>query len=255
MSPVNDDWWAPISPQRPRHLLVLASQSDSWLRVWREQYRMQPLAEAHRLNPTATFYIISIELPHESVGHAQDPRTIPGHLEIIEKALGVTVKELAQVLCVSRPMIYHWRAGMEPSPENRARIEAITRLAVDWTQLDPTPLGQRLHARQPEGHTLMEWLSNGALDIPVIRSVMERLANTRTVSVSEIATREALLHFLAEDEAAATRLDVVRERQMAGKSSYIGDPTNPGRLIEIQPDGTRRLGRMVKRTFVPDGPE
>jgi hypothetical protein len=152
-------------------------------------------------------------------------------------------------------MIYHWRAGMEPSRENRARIEAIARLSADWTQMDKTPLGQRLHFKQADGSMLLDLLTDEMLDMSAIRVVMKRLVGAQKVGSPEIATRETLLRSIAEGEAAAIRADIIQERKAAGKSSYIGDASNPGKLIEILPDNTRRSGRMVKRRFVPDETE
>jgi transcriptional regulator with XRE-family HTH domain len=251
MNGVTNEWW---NLGWQRHRFVSAPLSESWLLLWEEQHRMQPIMEASRFSPTATFEGV-IELPYELLWSIPSPRTIPEDLKLIEQALGVTVKEVAQVLRVSRPMIYHWRAGMEPFPENRARIDAVARLAVDWTHLDQTPIGQRLHSKQAEGSTLMDLLSSQVLDVPAIRMVMKRLVGTQKVGGSEIAVREALLRSIAEGEAASTRSDIVQERKAAGKPSYIGDAKNMGKLIEIQPDGTRRSGRMVKRKFVPDDAE
>lgn len=47
-----------------------------------------------------------------------------------------------------------------------------------------------------------------------------------------------------------------RERAKAailapGKALYESDPTSPGLLIQIAPDGTRTRGRLVGRRFVP----
>ena len=191
----------------------------------------------------------------ELIWNPQRTNTIPDSLAIIEQAFGVTVKELAQLLRVSRPMIYHWRAGMEPSPKNHARIETIARLAEDWKQLESNPVGQRLHFNQEEVNTLMDLLTREMLDIPSIRAIMKRLVGIQGISQTELESRKALLHSIAKGETPESRLDVIQERQLLGKTSYIGDIRHPGKLIEIQPDGTRRSGRMVNRKFVPDEDE
>ena len=36
---------------------------------------------------------------------------------------------------------------------------------------------------------------------------------------------------------------------------YESDPEHPGALVRVSADGTRTRGRLVNRTFVPDGPE
>jgi len=241
-------WWTLGSPL---DLLESETQQNPWLLLWKELHRIQPTVETFRLSPTATF-IGDIEFPFELIWNTPDLRTIPENLKLIEQAFGVTVKELAHILRVSRPMIYHWRAGMEPSQENRARIEAVTRLATDWNQLEQNPIGQRMHFKQAEGNTLISLLSSEILDVSAIRVVMRRFIGMQKVSNAEIASREALLHSIVEGESVETRLDIITERQSAGKPSYVGDAQHPGKLFEIQPDGTRRPGRIVARKFVPD---
>ena len=245
------DWWA----LGPKHVFSETENlGNPWLLLWEEQRRVQPRIEAIRLNPTSSF-AGDIRLPFESTYTLPGIRTIPDSLTTIEQALGVTVKELAQLLRVSRPMIYHWRSGMEPSPENRARIEAIARLAEDWKQQDSNPVGQRLHFKQTEGISLIDLLSCEILDLPAIRIIMKRLVGIQGTSQRELESRKALLRSIVEGETPEARLDVIQERQLLGKPSYIGDTRHPGKLIEIQPDATRRSGRMVNRKFVPDGEE
>jgi hypothetical protein len=36
----------------------------------------------------------------------------------------------------------------------------------------------------------------------------------------------------------------------SGKPVYAGDPAHPGMVVQVLPDGTRRLGRMQGRRFV-----
>lgn len=249
-----NEWWATGIFRRQQHQIQPTKNSERWFSLWEELCRIQPVVEASRLSSTATFDG-TIEFPYELIWSVPSPRTIPEELKLIEEALSVTVKELAELLRVSRPMIYHWRTGMEPSRENRARIEAVARLAADWAQMDKVPLGQRLHFKQAEGNTLMDLLSNEVLDVSAIRVVMKRLVGTKKIGTSEVAARELLLRSITEGETAAARVDIVQERKAAGKPSYIGDAKNHGKLIEILPDGTRRSGRMVKRRFVPDNAE
>ena len=65
------------------------------------------------------------------------------------------------------------------------------------------------------------------------------------------ALRRDLADELSREETIEERLDIVRERHASGKPVYIGDPYNPGRLIQMLPDGRRIRGQMVNRKFVP----
>ena len=64
--------------------------------------------------------------------------------------------------------------------------------------------------------------------------------------------RRKLADELNREESVAARRDTVRERHAAGKPVYVGDPHNPGKLIQMLPDGRRIRGQMVNRKFVPD---
>ena len=46
----------------------------------------------------------------------------------LQAALSVTESELARVLRVSRPTVYDWLDGCEPTADNRARIQTLLQL-------------------------------------------------------------------------------------------------------------------------------
>ena len=64
--------------------------------------------------------------------------------------------------------------------------------------------------------------------------------------------RRKLADELSREESIEARRDIVRERHAAGMPVYCGDPDNPGKLIQMLPDGRRIHGQMVNRKFVPD---
>ena len=80
------------------------------------------------------------------------------------------------------------------------------------------------------------------------------MTNSRTnlSTKPDWALRRDLADELSREETIEERLDIVRERHASGKPVYIGDPDNPGRLIQMLPDGRRICGQMVNRKFVPD---
>ena len=57
---------------------------------------------------------------------------------------------------------------------------------------------------------------------------------------------------MSRKESIEERRDIVRERHLAGRPVYAGDPDNPGKLIQLLPDGRRVRGQMINRKFVPD---
>ena len=64
--------------------------------------------------------------------------------------------------------------------------------------------------------------------------------------------RQDLADELSREETIEARRDIVRERHVAGKPVYVGDPEDPDKLIQMLPDGSRIRGHMVNRQFVPD---
>ena len=66
------------------------------------------------------------------------------------------------------------------------------------------------------------------------------------------ALRRDLADELSRKETIEERLDILRERHASGKPVYVGDPHNPGKLIQMLPDGRKIRGQMVNRKFVPD---
>ena len=63
------------------------------------------------------------------------------------------------------------------------------------------------------------------------------------------AIQAVLDRVISEDE----RRSLARSLQ-AGRTVYQSDPAGSGLIERIEPDGTRTLGRLVKRRFVPAHP-
>lgn len=70
--------------------------------------------------------------------------------------------------------------------------------------------------------------------------------------MSDRALRRDLADELSREETIEARRDIVRERHASGKPVYVGDPSRPGKLIQLLPDGQRIRGQMMGRKFVPD---
>lgn len=215
-----------------------------WHGIWSEMFRTQAIKAFPRTTATVVICFAVDALP---VAQLIVAGTTNKMLSAIENVFGNSASHIARMLRVSRPMVYHYREGMEPSLENKRRIETLAALAEELGGLVSCPLGGLLEVKQPEGRTLLEYLSDEDLDIPILRRVLERNINT-----ADQALRSNLAISLTRGETSETRSDILRDRRSAGRPVYVGDPDAPGKLIQILPDGRRIRGRMVKRQFVPD---
>lgn len=216
--------------------------SNVWLDLWNEMLRTQTLRMLYANSmPMAMSFAVQA-LPMMLVTNAT-----ANMLEAVENLFGDSATNTAKILRVTRPMVYHYRGGMEPSIENKRRLQTLAELASELSAEVSEPLKGELKKQQPEGRTLLEFLSDEKLDIAVLRQILHR-----TVSTRDHMMRNNLAIALAQGESIEARSDIVHERQAEGKPIYIGDSNAPGKLIQLLPDGTRIRGRMVKRKFVPD---
>lgn len=174
----------------------------------------------------------------------EGPAEAVAALQKIERAFGDSATELAKILRVSRPMIYHYRQGMQPSVDNFRRLKLLADFADYVSTETGVSLGPVLKAPQPEGQSLLDLLSAEIPDVPLIRRILLR-SSADLQKRQRLAT--ALGHATTHD-----RRDIMRARHMSGKPVYVTDPDMPGRIIQIRPDQSRVRGRMVNRVFVPD---
>lgn len=215
-----------------------------WQTLWSEVFRTQAI---RTLTDTSTPMTISFAIEALPMAEMLVSSTTTTMLSVIEKLFGDSASDMARMLRVSRPMIYHYREGMEPSVENKRRLQTLANLASDWGAVQSQPLRKALKEQQPEGRTLLEYLSDEELDVVALRRML-----FRRISRADQTLRNNLANALASGESAEARGDITRARHAAGKPVYVGDPEAPGKLIQVCPDGTRVRGRMIKRQFVPD---
>lgn len=212
--------------------------------VWMEVFRTQAIK---MFSQTTTTVITSVVIDVLPVAVVDLGGVAVKMLGVIEHVFGDSASDIAKMLRVTRPMVYHYRAGMEPSLENRRRLETLAALASDWQLLDEQLLKPRLKVRQPEGKTLLDYLSAEHLDVVALRPILQR-----NVATADQMLRKKLVTALTKEESTRARRDIIRERHATGKPVYVGDPAAPGKLIQILPGGRQIRGRMVKRQFVPD---
>jgi transcriptional regulator with XRE-family HTH domain len=187
------------------------------------------------------------------VAHGMEALPVPRHegpaeavsaLQTIERAFGDSASELARILRVSRPMVYHYRQGMQPSVENFRRLRLIASLADYVSTETGVTLGPVLKSPQPEGQSLLDLLSEETPDIPLIRRILLRTSQ-------DLQKRQRLATTIAY-ATPHDRQDIMRARHSVGKPIYVSDPELSGKIIQIRPDQSRVRGRMLNRVFVPD---
>jgi hypothetical protein len=215
-----------------------------WATLWSEAFLTQHFSI--RTQNSAPL-LVSIAIEGLTTAMTQVNINIEAMMSSLEKLFGNSATDLAKILRVSRPMIYHYRKGIEPSTENRRRLQTLVDLAGDYPLGVTQPLKKHLRTRQPEGRTLLDFLSDEELNTEALRLMLQRV-----VKSSDATLRNRLAHELARQENNKERKDILRARHAEGKPVYIGDPDTPGKLIQVRPDGQRIRGRMVNRQFVPD---
>jgi len=174
----------------------------------------------------------------------EGPREAAAALQTVERAFGDSASDLARILRVSRPMIYHYRQGMQPSVENFRRLRLIAGLADYVSTETGISLESVLKSPQPEGGSLLDLLSEEAPEVPLIRRILLRTSEDQ----QKRQRLAASLGYATPHD----RQDIMRARHSAGKPIYVSDPALPGKIIQIRPDQSRVRGRMVNRVFVPD---
>lgn len=223
---------------------VSSSTNTGWKHVWGEMLRTSSIRNLSGITATVVICYAIDALP---IAETRIVGSTNKMLNAVEKIFGDSASDMARILHVSRPMVYHYREGMAPSVENMRRLQTLAGLASEFHSSVESPLPGLLRAAQPEGKNLLQYLSDDHLDMPIVRRVLERSIRTADQNV-----RNHLAAMLDRRESIKERLDVVSERRTSGKPVYVGDPGAPGYLIQILPNGRRSRGRMVKRKFVPD---
>ncbi len=219
---------------------------NAWQEIWSEALRTHAVKA---LPPSTGSWIVLVAYETIPVRTAHIGTTAQAWLTAVEVAFGRSTTNLAQILQVTRPTIYHYRDGKEPTVQNKRRLQALAEFISDWISQIDRSFEVELKTEQPEGKSLLDYLSEPELDFVALRRIISRSVEGRR---RDRALRLQLADELTREESIEERRDIVRERHGAGEPVYVGDPDNPGRLIQMLPDGRRIRGQMVKRQFVPD---
>jgi hypothetical protein len=221
---------------------------SSYSSAWGDAFRSPPQCLAQDWSrPTSPTWVQVIADALPLAWHPAELEENPtiSYLHAIETVFGNSPSDLAPILRVSRPMIYHYRGGKTPTPENFERLKQIGLLATENPDLAQAPLRERLKRPESNGKSLFDLLCEESLNLPAIRNLLHQVNEDR-------ARRQRLAATLATHNQSEGSKDIMISRHQSGKPVYVADRGNPGKIIQIRPDQTRIRGRMVNRQFIPD---
>jgi transcriptional regulator with XRE-family HTH domain len=118
-------------------------------------------------------------------------------------ALSLTKSQLADVLRVSRPTVYDWLGGKEPSPGNAGRLSAVLRLLARAEVSSEAPLNARFvrHAIDERNPSLIELLSAEQLNESQIEGMIVEARALGKEAESRRTRREDRLRALGYEDA------------------------------------------------------
>jgi DNA-binding transcriptional regulator YiaG len=125
---------------------------------------------------------ITVITPHASRvpwsrGIAAVDSAIAIQLVTVRRAFSLTIRQLATVMRVTRPVIYRWRDGeTAPRTNHQLRISALARLAQQWIATGSFPVGLSLHVPFRGGPSLFELMSSEPVPLTAISEVLAEIA-------------------------------------------------------------------------------
>lgn len=216
--------------------------SSVWGELWGELLKSTAFQGALSSSTTVTESMAAETMP---VWCIEMGRTTVDMVRDLRTFFGINVTETADILNVSRPMIYHYQKGIEPATENKRRLALLTSFVDEWQGFDASLIKSYLKIRQPEGKTLLDYLNEKEVNVVAVREIMRRATSP------DRQMRETLVKSIGA-ETIHQRSDIAAERHAAGKPVYVADSANPNKIVQLLPDGTRIRGSMVNRKFAPD---
>jgi transcriptional regulator with XRE-family HTH domain len=125
-------------------------------------------------------------------------------------ALSLTKSQLAGVLRVSRPTVYEWLGGKEPSPGNADRLTTVLRLLARAGMSSEAPLNARFvrHAIHERSSSLIELLCADELDEAKIEDMLrEVVALGQEARIAELRREERLRSLGYQEQSPEQRRD------------------------------------------------
>ena len=97
-------------------------------------------------------------------------------IDVIQRTLGLSVKDLAAVCGVTRKTVYDWRRGSRPQAHHEARLRQLYRAAVNWRSEGYPEPAAHLHEPLHGERSLFDLLTASELDLEAIQFTGARLA-------------------------------------------------------------------------------
>jgi transcriptional regulator with XRE-family HTH domain len=111
----------------------------------------------------------------------QEPLTLQETLAAIQHYFSLNIKELAQILGVSRPTIYSWlRAEQEPQATNLARIAELHSLTRLWQKISIRPIGAPVRTPVVGERSLLQLFAEDELNRELIAMSFEKIGRLST---------------------------------------------------------------------------
>ncbi|MEZ6115544.1 MAG: helix-turn-helix domain-containing protein [Pirellulaceae bacterium] len=136
------------------------------------------------------------EIPIDNPEYAESLDTSEA-VATIRSTLSLQMKELANVLGVSRPTVYSWlRDEEKPQPQNRQRIARLLKFAKAWNSLSKSPIGATVRNELGEdGKSLVDLFTESSPNDVAIFSRMQSIVEakaTKPKGIHEIAKRHGI---------------------------------------------------------------
>jgi transcriptional regulator with XRE-family HTH domain len=135
------------------------------------------------------------------------PLTVPAQLRRLRGTLGLNKSQLADVLRISRPTLYEWLRGTEPTRDNGERLAMLTR-AVQRAGIEASsPLSARFVTQRlpDEVASLFDVLRRPVLDDETVANVLAATLRRSVDERAERARRERELEDLGYEEPSEQR--------------------------------------------------
>ena len=181
----NEDYLPWVAGYTPSQLVDLNASGSSGFRQLADLYSTSTNADwyvsavdavihpvnIHRKIIASVWEASVIDLFGESAVVEEQIRTTAEKLDFIKDSFGISLSQLAKILCTTRPSVYSWLEGEEPREATSMRIQQINECTEYWAEINqfhyrPGPLFRQPLGRKP---SVLERFMKKELDIEEIK--------------------------------------------------------------------------------------